>query len=156
MLVKLHANAATTPKLRAYIQASDRSVAELADELGLCERTVRRWKGRKDQADRSSRPHKLATAFTLEEEEIAVELRTELGLSLDDALEVMQRCIRPTISRSALHRCLQRRGVSSKPRAPRPQAQPFAPTAFGYVHIDLKHLPRLQRRPAGWPGCCTC
>jgi transposase InsO family protein len=148
MLVKLHANAATTPKLRAYIQASDRSVAELADELGLSERTVRRWKGRKDQADRSSRPHKLATEFTLEEEEIAVELRTELGLSLDDALEVMQRCIRPTISRSALHRCLQRRGVSSKPKAPRPQAQPFAPTAFGYVHIDLKHLPRLQRRPA--------
>jgi len=148
MLVKLHANASTTPKLRAYIQASGLSVAELADELGLSETTVRRWKGRKDQADRSSRPHKLATEFTFEEEEIALGLRTELGLSLDDALEVMQRCIRSTISRSALHRCLKRRGVSRTPKTTEPQAQPFAPTAFGYVHIDLKHLPRLQRKPA--------
>jgi transposase InsO family protein len=148
MLLKLHANAATTPKTRAYIQASDRSVADLVEELGVSEKTVRRWKGRKDQADRSSRPHKLATDFTFEEEEIAVGLRTELDLSLDDALEVMQRCIRPTISRSALHRCLQRRGVSAKPKRPKAPAEPFAPTAFGYVHIDLKHLPRLQRKAA--------
>src|SRR5258708_6284258 len=148
MLLKLHANAATTPKTRAYIQASGRSVADLMQELGVSEKTVRRWKGRKDQADRSSRPHKLATDFTLEEEEIAVGLRTELALSLDDALEVMRRCIRPTISRSALHRCLQRRGVSSKPKPSKPPAEPFAPTAFGYVHVDLKHLPRLQRKAA--------
>lgn len=148
MLLKLHANAATTPRTRAYIQASDRSVAELVEELGLSEKTVRRWKGRGDQADRSSRPHRLATDFTLEEEEIAVGLRTELGLSLDDGLEVMRRCIRPTISRSALHRCLKRRGVSSRPKARDPRAEPFAPTPFGYVHIDLKHLPRLKRRPA--------
>src|SRR3990167_11263588 len=60
----------------------------------------------------------------------------------------MQRCIRPSISRSALHRCLKRRGVSSRSRASEPRAQPFAPTPFGYVHIDLKHLPRLKRRPA--------
>ena len=148
MLLKLHANAATTPKIRAYIQASDHSVAELMAELGLSEKTVRRWKGRKDQADRSSRPHRLATEFTPEEEEIAVGLRTELGLSLDDALEVMRRCIRPTISRSALHRCLKRRGVSRRPRASEPRPEPFAPTAFGYVHVDLKHLPRLKRKPA--------
>jgi hypothetical protein len=30
MLVKLHANAATTPKMRAYLQASGRPAAELA------------------------------------------------------------------------------------------------------------------------------
>ena len=148
MHLKLHANATTTPKTRAYIQASDRSVAELKAELGLSERTVRRWKGRGDQADRSSKPHRLATDFTYDEEEIAVGLRTQLALSLDDILEVMQRCIRPSISRSALHRCLQRRGVSSKPKGAKPASEPFAPTAFGYVHIDLKHLPRLQRQAA--------
>ena len=148
MLLKLHANAATTPKIRAYIQASDKSVAQLVAELGLSEKTVRRWKGRKDQADRSSRPHRLATDFTPEEEEIAVQLRTELDLSLDDALEVMRRCLRPTFSRSALHRCWKRRGVASRPRTPAPRTEPFEPTAFGYVHVDLKHLPRLQRRPA--------
>jgi transposase InsO family protein len=148
MLVKLHANAATTPKVRAYIQASSRPVAELARELGVCETTIRRWKARRDGADRSSRPHRLTTGFSLEEEEIAVELRTRLGLSLDDALEVMRRCVRPDISRAALHRCLKRRGVSRRPSEPETPAGRFAPQPFGYVHIDLKHLPRLQGRPA--------
>jgi hypothetical protein len=35
MELNLHANAATTPKTRAYIQRSKRSVAELAAELGV-------------------------------------------------------------------------------------------------------------------------
>ena len=148
MLVKLHANAATTPKVRAYIRASTRSVAELARELGVCETTIRRWRRRADVADRSSTPHTLATGFSLEEEEIAVGLRTELGLSLDDALEVMRRCLRPDISRSALHRCFKRRGVSQKPKPPEPAAARFEPAPFGYVHVDLKHLPRLKGQAA--------
>ena len=148
MLVKLHANAATTPKVRAYIQASKLPVAQLARELGVSETTIRRWKPRRDGVDRSSQPHTLATGFSLEEEEVAVELRTRLGLSLDDALEVMRRCLRPDISRSALHRCLKRRGVSRQPKKPLPAAERFAPEPFGYVHIDLKHLPRLEGRPA--------
>lgn len=148
MLVKLHANAATTPKVRAYIQASDLPPSELALGLGLSETTVRRWKGRSSVADRSSAPHTLASSFSLEEEEIAVQLRTELDLSLDDSLEVMRRCLRPDISRSALHRCFKRRGVSQRPREPKPAAEPFAATAFGYVHIDLKHLTRLQGQAA--------
>jgi transposase InsO family protein len=148
MLVKLHANAATTPKMRAYIQASSQSVAELASELGLSETTIRRWRGRRDSLDRSSRPHTLSTDFCVEEEEIAVELRTRLGLSLDDVLEVMRRCLRPEISRSALHRCLKRRGVSARPSNPKEAAQRFAPEPFGYVHVDLKHLSRLEGRPA--------
>jgi transposase InsO family protein len=109
---------------------------------------VRRWKGRQDVADRSSAPHRLASSFSPEEEEIAVELRTRLGLPLDDVLEVMRRCLRPGISRSALHRCLKRRGVSQRPAEPTPPAQRFEPQPFGYVHVDLKHLPRLERRPA--------
>ena len=148
MLVKLHANAATTPKVRAYIQASSLPVAQLARELGVSETTIRRWKPRRTGADRSSQPHTLATCFSLEEEEIAVELRTRLGLSLDDVLEVMRRCLRPEISRSALHRCLKRRGVSARPRQPAEAARRFGPEPFGYVHVDLKHLTRLEGRAA--------
>ena len=64
MLVKLHANAATTPKMRAYIQASGRPVAVLVRELGISETTVRRWKKRQDVTDRASTPHTLATGFS--------------------------------------------------------------------------------------------
>ena len=150
MLIALHGNATTTPRQRAYIQASEKSVAALACELGVNESTIRRWKGRADTADRTSRPHRLTTRFSIEEEAIAVELRVRLALSLDDALEVMRRCVRADISRAALHRLWRRHGIAASrvPDTPAPHHQPFAPEPFGYVHVDLKHLPRLEGRPA--------
>src|ERR1700678_781045 len=48
MLVKLHANATTTPKTRAYIQASHASTAVNA---AIHENTVRRWRNRPNVAD---------------------------------------------------------------------------------------------------------
>ena len=48
MDLKLHANATTTPRIRAYIQKSQASNAALARELGIHSRTVARWKGRQD------------------------------------------------------------------------------------------------------------
>lgn len=75
MQLNLHRNAATTPRMRAYIRDSPASVAALAGELGVSETTVRRWKGRQETDDRSSAPHTPSTRFTAEEEEIAVELR---------------------------------------------------------------------------------
>ena len=149
MLLKLHANATTTPKTRAYIQQSTASVAELARELGINETTVRRWKSRREVNDRSHRPHRLQTRFDAVEEEIAVELRTRLRLSLDDVLEVMRRGLRREISRSALYRCLKRHGVSGP--LPTPGSEPsqtFEATEFGYVHVDLKHLTRIGKVPA--------
>ncbi|BAK67495.1 putative transposase [Sphingobium sp. SYK-6] len=150
MLIKLHRNATTTPRQRAYIQASDKSVADLARELGVNQSCIRRWKGRRDTMDRPSTPHRLMTRFSTEEEDIAVELRSRLALSLDDALEVMRRCLRADISRAALYRLWRRHGIA----APRTSDQgagaslPFDPAPFGYVHADLKHLPRLLGKPA--------
>ena len=64
MQLRLHANATTTPRTRAYIQQSAASPAALARELGIHPRTVARWKARPDVADRSTRPHRLATAIS--------------------------------------------------------------------------------------------
>ena len=148
MKVTLHANATTTPKVRAYIQSSPASVTELAMELGVSKTTIRRWKNRDDTGDRSHRPLKIQTRFDAVEEEIAIELRRRIGLSLDDCLEVMRRCLRPDISRSALHRCFKRHGLSARTTAPRPAVQHFEPTPFGYVHCDLKYLPKLEQKAA--------
>jgi hypothetical protein len=83
-----------------------------------------------------------ALRFTPEEEEIGVELRSRLALSLDDALEVMRRCLRPDISRAGLYRLWRRHGVAAAPpvNANPGVNQPFAPAPFGYVQADLKHL----------------
>jgi hypothetical protein len=53
MELRLHANATTTPRVRAYIQGSRKPVAELARETGVSETTFRRWRGRDRQADHS-------------------------------------------------------------------------------------------------------
>jgi transposase-like protein len=93
MALKLHANATTTPRIRAYIQKSQASNAALARELGIHSRTVARWKGRQDGGDRSTRPHRLATTMTEWEDALIVELRRSLALPLDDIVEAMRRCI---------------------------------------------------------------
>ena len=149
MDVKLHANATTTPKVRAYIQASSASVTELAEELGVHETTIRRWRSRDTVADRSHRPHTLATSLSEIEERLVCELRTSLGLSLDDIVEVMHRCVNPKLSRSAIHRTLKRHGISKStlPKAAKP-GRFETDRPLGFIHLDIKYLTRLDRKPA--------
>ena len=54
MDLKLHANATTTPRIRAYIQKSSASIAALARELGIHNRTVARWKAHTILTDNGS------------------------------------------------------------------------------------------------------
>ncbi|WP_165741579.1 helix-turn-helix domain-containing protein, partial [Candidatus Thiosymbion oneisti] len=88
MNIHLHANATTTPKTRQYIQASHQSVTQLADELGVSEDTIRRWKRRDGVADGSHTPHRLQTTLTPTQKAVVVELRKTLLLPLDDRLVV--------------------------------------------------------------------
>ena len=146
MELNLHANATTTPKTRSYIQGSKKSVAKLAAELGVSETTIYRWRDRTTVEDRSHRPKNLVTSLSPVEERAVCELRTSLQLPLDDIVEVMRRCINGKLSRSAIHRCLQRNGVSRRPKPDKPKAGVFETASIGFIHIDLKHLPALQRR----------
>src|SRR5215471_11781506 len=146
MELSLHANATTTPKTRAYIQRSKKPVAELAAELGVSETTIYRWRGRTTVEDRSHRPNNLVTSLSAVEERAVCELRTSLQLPLDDIVEVMQRCINAKLSRSAIHRCLQRNGISRRPAPDKPKAGIFETASIGFIHIDVKYLPALQCR----------
>ena len=137
MELSLHANAATTPKTRAYIQRSTRPVAELAAELGVRETTLRRWRGRSTVADRSHTPKTLQTSLTAIEERLVCELRISLQLPLDDIVEVVRRCVNAGLSRSAIHRCLQRHGISARPTPHTPEPGTFERAGFGFIHLDL-------------------
>lgn len=146
MRVELHANATTTPRTRAYIQQSTASVADLVAELGVSERTVRRWRGRSEVTDRSHRRHDLGQSTSPEQEALICGLRRDVGLGLDDLVEVMHRCVDISLSRSAIYRCLRRYGLSGAVQPPAPQASGrFDPQPFGFVHIDLKHLTSLRQ-----------
>ena len=146
MDIKLHVNATTTPRIRAYIQASNLSVAALSKELGISEMTVRKWRSRTVFGDRSHRPHQLHQSTSPEEEVIIEGLRRDIGLSLDDLVEVMHRCVNDQLSRSSIYRCLKRLGLSGRPKNIDKTVQRFDETPFGFVHIDLKHLTRLNRQ----------
>ena len=145
MELSLHANATTTPKTRAYIQRSRKPVAELAHELGVSETTIRRWRDRTTVSDRSHTPKTLTTSLSGMEEALICELRTRLQLPLDDVVEVMRRCVNAELSRSAIHRCLVRHGLNRRAKPDKPAIGVFEEATVGFIHIDLKHLPALEK-----------
>jgi transposase InsO family protein len=114
----------------------------LAARHGLNPKTVAKWRRRTSTADARMGPSQpRSSVLTEAEEAIVVEFRRRTLLPLDDVLGCLRETI-PTLSRSALHRCLRRHGISRLPRDPEKASkrQRFAETAIGYVHIDVCEL----------------
>jgi len=89
--------------------------------------------------------HRLQTRLTPAQEAIAVYLRRNLLLPLDDLLAVMREFVCPSVSRSGLDRCLRRHGVGNlRNLLPPPEKaahKPFKAYMPGYLHMDVKYLP---------------
>ncbi|MCJ8320461.1 MAG: helix-turn-helix domain-containing protein [Colwellia sp.] len=111
-MTKQHANATTTPEMRAFIHESDLPTAVLARLLKISESTVRKWRHRDSVSDASHVPKQLNTTLSEAQEYVVVELRTRLLLSLDELLAVCKQFINSHVSRAGLQRCLKRHGVS--------------------------------------------
>ncbi len=107
-----HANATTTPEMRAFIRESDLPTAVLARLLKISESTVRKWRQRESTEDASHKPKTLNTTLSPAQEYVVVELRQRLLLSLDELLAVCKEFIHPDVSRAGIQRCLKRHGVS--------------------------------------------
>jgi hypothetical protein len=60
-------------------------------------------------------------------------------LPLDDVYIALKDVI-PQLTRSSLHRCLQRHGISRLPKADREKPKKFKDYAIGYFHIDIAEL----------------
>jgi transposase InsO family protein len=145
MQVRLHKNATTTPKIRALIQASTEANTVLAKRYGVGVETVARWKGRDSVEDRPHTAHRLQTTLSPAQEAVVLAIRETLWLSLDDLLAVVREFIHPDLTRSALHRCLKRHGVSTRPETETAKraTKPFKAYEPGYLHVDVKYLPQM-------------
>ena len=67
-------------------------------------------------------------------------VRVQTRLPLDDLYSVMRDAI-PPVSRSTLHRALQRHGVSHPPHHPPPdKVKRFKACEIGYLHLDIGEL----------------
>ena len=79
--------------------------------------------------------------LSVEEEAIIVAFRHHTLLPLDDCLYTLQPTI-PHLSRSSLHRCLQRHGISRLPdvEGDKSDKKKFKTYPIGYFHIDIAEV----------------
>ena len=138
----LHGSATTTHAIRAAIQRSQASAAELSRTYGVNAKTVLKWRKRGSVEDRKTGPREpRSTVLSPEEEAVIVALRKHTLLPLDDCLYALQPTI-PHLTRSSLHRCLQRHGISRLPevQGDKPAKKKFKRYPIGYFHIDIAEL----------------
>ena len=79
--------------------------------------------------------------LSVSEEAIVVAFRKHTLLPLDDCLYALQPTI-PHLTRSSLHRCLQRHGISRLPEVTgdKPTKKKFKSYPIGYFHIDIAEV----------------
>jgi transposase InsO family protein len=137
----LHGCATTTEAVRRAIQHSQESLRVLAGRYGINPKTVAKWKKRASVADLPTGPRGVgSTVLTVEEEAVIVAFRKHTLLPLDDCLYALQPTI-PHLTRSSLHRCLQRHGISKLPVEGEASAKSkFKPYPIGYFHVDIAEV----------------
>src|SRR5215468_4854273 len=138
----LHGSATTTKAIRRAIQGSQESLRALAKRHGINPKTVAKWRKRSSVADLPTGPKQpSSTVLSIEEEAIVVAFRRHTVLPLDDCLYALQPTI-PHLTRSSLHRCLKRHGISRLPQV-EDEVSPkrkFKAYPIGYFHIDIAEL----------------
>jgi transposase len=115
----LRGSARTTHAIGGELQRSQASVASLAKRYGINEKTVLKWRHRQSVEDLPMGPkERRSTVLSPMEEAAIVALRAQARLRLDDVYIALKDVI-PHLTRSSLHRCLQRHGISRLPKADR-------------------------------------
>ena len=138
----LHGSATTTEAVRRAIQHSQESLRGLAKRYGVNPKTIAKWRARTSVSDLPTGPRApRSTVLSVEEEAVVVAFRRHTLLPLADCLYALQPNI-PHLTRSSLHRCLQRHGIS---RLPQVEGEASAKRKFkaypiGYFHIDIAEV----------------
>jgi transposase InsO family protein len=138
----LHGSATTTEAIRRAIQNSQESLMALSKRHGINPKTVAKWRKRTTVLDAKTGPtDPKSTVLTIEEEATIVAFRRHSLLPLDDCLYTLQPTI-PHLTRSSLHRCLLRHGISRLPdvEGDKPEKKKFKSYPIGYFHIDIAEV----------------
>lgn len=137
-----HGSATTTHAVRAAIQRSQASLAALSKEFGINPKTVAKWRKRQSVEDQKTGPKEpRSTVLSETDEAMIVAFRRHTLLPLDDCLYALQASI-PYLTRSALHRCLQRHGISRLPdiEGDKAKRQRFKRYPIGFFHLDIAEV----------------
>jgi transposase InsO family protein len=148
-MLQIHPNARTTPAVRAEIARSEEPTGVLARRYGVSTETIRKWRkrGPDDCLDHSAKPHKLPWRATEEERAVVCALRRATNFALDDLTFVVTHFL-PHLNRHSIWRILRAEGLNRRrpPVSDRPKRGEgkFRDYDLGFIHIDIKHLPKLQ------------
>jgi transposase-like protein len=137
-----HGFTTTTHAVKAAIQRSQASTAALSRDLGINTRTVAKWRKRETNKHRKTEPKEPRSSVPSEEEEaMIVAFRRQTLLPLDDRLYALQLSI-PHLTRSALHRSLQRHGISRLPEVEgnQPKRQRFKRYPIGFFLMYIAEV----------------
>src|SRR4030088_2359051 len=138
----LHRSATTTEAVRRAIQHSQESLRSLSRRHGINQKTVAKWRRRDSTADRRTGPTvPRSTVLSGERRAVIGAFRKHTLLPLDDCLYALQSTI-PHLTRSSLHRCLERHGISRLPEVEgdKPRRKKFDSYPIGFFHIDLAEV----------------
>ncbi|KQS94099.1 MULTISPECIES: IS481 family transposase [unclassified Rhizobium] len=144
----LHGSATTTEAVRRAIHSSQESLRALSRRYGINQKTVAKWKKRTSLADLPTGPKEPhSTVLSVEHEAVIVAFRRHTLLPLDDCLYALQPTI-PHLTRSSLHRCLQRHGISRLPdvQGDKEPKKKFKSYPIGYFHVDIAEVHTAEGR----------
>ena len=138
----LHGCATTTEAVRRAIQNSEESLRALSARYGINQKTVAKWRKRTSVVDVPTGPKDAkSTVLSVEDEAMIVAFRKHTLLPLDDCLYALQPTV-PHLTRSSLHRCLQRHDISRLPDidGDKPAKKKFKAYPIGYFHVDIAEV----------------
>ncbi len=115
----------------------------LANNAGISEPTVSKWKNREIFEDKSSRPHTIHYALNDFEKTLISSIRQSTWLPLDDVLEMVL-LTNPSITRSVVYRTFVHEKINKVPEKEKDKAKKFKEYEPGYLHIDVTYLPKID------------
>jgi transposase len=154
----LHGSAPTTAAVRRAIQLSQESLRALAKRYGVKPKTIAKWKARTSVSDLPTGPKEpRSTVLSVEEEAVVVAFRKHTLSPLDDCLYALQPTV-PHLTRSSLHRCLKRHGISRLPQvegdaSPKRKFKAYPPIRSAiFISTSPKSEPRRANSTSSSPS----
>jgi hypothetical protein len=141
--------------IRRAIQNSQASLRVLAARHSINPKTAAKWRRRGSVCDARMGPREpRSTVLGKAEEALIVAFRKHTLLPLDDCVYALQATI-PHLTRSSLHRCLQRHGISRLPeiQGDKPAKRKFRSYPIGYFHLDIAEATDRGRQALS--VCCN-
>lgn len=143
MSQEYHSNATTNVHIRTQICNSDLSNNILAQKYNISLKTVRKWKNRHEQTDKSSRPHNIEYAICEVLAAIIISLRSTTWLSKEEIFDIVS-TDENKISLSSIYRLFVKHAINRIPKEKRAIAKKFKEYEPGFLHIDVTYLPSFN------------